>query len=200
MTNIYQIQSQRILLRQWQAQDYPKFAKMCADPEVMEFFPELLSEDDSNLLADKFASQIAERGWGFWVAEHIEDGKFLGLVGLGQASDLPIDDAIEVGWRLAREHWGSGFATEAALASLCFAFETLALKETIAITAATNVRSQQVMERLGMKNNNENFQHPRVAEDSSLREHVLYKVDRQTFLKFTEESHPSFKVEIQSKR
>jgi RimJ/RimL family protein N-acetyltransferase len=178
---IHRLESPRLLLRQWQAEDFSAFATMNADPEVMEFFPDILTRSESDAAVQRYQSHIAEFGWGFWACEHRANKKFIGVVGLNPMNDLPIGDGIEVGWRLSKDHWGKAYATEAGLASLEFAFNTLGLQEVVSITSLTNRRSQRVMEKLGMVNSNRNFMHPRVAEDSELREHVLYSMSRKQF-------------------
>lgn len=91
--------------------------------------------------------------------------------------DLPCAPAVEVGWRLARQYWGCGYATEAASAAVVFAFETLGLEEVVSMTSTINERSRRVMERLGMRRDPaDDFVHPRVAEGSPLRQHVLYRI------------------------
>lgn len=183
MTKIYTLQSSRAVLRQWRPEDYPHFARMNADEEVMRYFPKLLSRDESDALCDKFSGLIDQKGWGFWVAERRSDSAFLGLVGLNLVDDLPLPDCIEVGWRLDRPHWGNGYATECAQAALHFAFSVLQQGSVAAFTAVSNTPSRKVMERLGMRDRDENFLHPRVSTDSALREHVHYLIEREDFYK-----------------
>lgn len=154
---------------------------MNADADVMRFFPSPLSRQESDALADKFANQINDRGWGFWVAERKSDNTFIGLVGLAMADDLPVPNCIEVGWRLDKPYWGNGFATESATAALHFAFSVLNQDRVAAFTAAINSRSRNVMTRLGMIDREQNFPHPRVPKESKLREHVYYEIDRARF-------------------
>lgn len=162
---------------------------MNADPEVMRYFPKLLPREESDKLTKKFENLIAEKGWGFWVAERKSDNAFIGLVGLNQADDLPVMSCVEVGWRLASAYWGKGYATETARASLHFAFTKLQQDRIAAFTAAGNIPSQKVMCRLGMENRQENFLHPRVPESSGLKEHVYYEISRASFYKnFSENS------------
>ena len=98
---------------------------MNADPDVMRYFPSLLSRKESGALTKKLDNLIAQKGWGFWVAQRKSDNAFIGLVGLNQADDLPVANCMEVGWRLAKAYWGKGYATEAATAALYFAFSIL---------------------------------------------------------------------------
>lgn len=177
------LETPRLLLRQWRDADYAPFAALNADPAVMEFFPEPLERSASDALAHRCRALIEERGWGVWAVELKSEGHFIGSTGLHvPAADLPCSPCVEVGWRLARAAWGKGYATEAASAALRFGFTVVALPEIVAFTALGNVRSQAVMERLGMRRDQNTFQHPAVPEASQLREHCLYRITRQEWL------------------
>jgi RimJ/RimL family protein N-acetyltransferase len=181
MEKIFQLRTSRLLLRQWQQEDLPAFAQLNADAEVMRYFPEPLSADDSNALATKLAAQINERGWGLWAVEISQSNQFIGFVGLGKNADTPRGEVIEVGWRLARDSWGKGYATEGAKAALVYAFQMLKVNEVYSLTSVINQRSRAVMSRLGMTDTGENFDHPKVPQESPLREHVLYKIGAENF-------------------
>lgn len=147
-----------------------------ADPEVMEFFPAPLSRAASDAMADRCRQLIHERGWGFWAVEERQTGDFVGLTGLHTPdSKLPFTPCVEVGWRLAKHHWHKGYATEAAAAALHLAFNQLQLTEVVSFTAALNVRSQAVMQRLSMKFAGP-FEHPALPPQHPLRPHVLYTI------------------------
>lgn len=171
------LRTSRLLLRQWQDVDYAPFARINADPQVMQFMLGCLDEKASNASADKFRQLIEEHGWGMWAVEHQATATFIGFVGLYQTrAAVPCLPCVEIGWRLASEHWGKGYATEAARAVLHFGFTTLQLPEIVAFTAVINQRSQAVMERLGMQRDCHTFQHPSVPVGHSLREHCLYRL------------------------
>ena len=173
------IETERLYLRQWQASDFAPFAEMNANPEVMEYFPKLLTTSMSNTIAKKCQSLIDDNGWGFWAVSLKETDAFIGMVGLNHAyADMPFSPAVEIAWRLHNDYWGQGYATEAARASLDFAFVELEIEEVVAFTAVINKRSQLVMERLGMTNTQENFYHPMINPNHRLAEHVLYKITR----------------------
>jgi RimJ/RimL family protein N-acetyltransferase len=171
--------SERLWLRQWRASDLEPFARLNADPVAMEFFPTLLSRAESDAMVQRLTSEIREQGWGRWAVELLESGQFIGFVGLcNTPSDLPIAPCVEVGWRIDRSYWGHGYATEAARAALAVAFHDLKLKEIVSFTAVLNRRSRAVMERLGMIESPETFEHPRVPIDSPLRTHCLYRLSQ----------------------
>ncbi len=177
------IETPRLKLRQWQESDYAPFATMNADPVVMEFFPRLLSHEQSDAWVEKMRVAIADRGWGFWAMEIKASGDFAGFVGLNEPGDaIPCSPCVEAGWRLDKAFWGKGYATEAGTTALDFAFNTLQLHEVVSFTAVLNLKSQAVMQRLGMTNTGENFEHPLVPEGDRLREHVLYKITRSDWV------------------
>ncbi|MBL1379393.1 GNAT family N-acetyltransferase [Zobellella iuensis] len=171
------LHTQRLRLRQWRPEDRAPFAALNADPEAMRYFPAPLSRAQSDALADRIEGLIAERGWGFWALECRQSRAFLGFTGLHvPAAELPCSPCVEIGWRLAREHWGWGYASEAASACLAFGFEQLGLGEIVSFTALDNLRSRAVMERLGMVAGAATFEHPAVPLGSPLREHCLYRL------------------------
>ncbi|HEY4346024.1 MAG TPA: GNAT family N-acetyltransferase [Gaiellaceae bacterium] len=173
-----ELNTERLLLRQWKASDLEPFAELNADPETMRYFPAPLTRAESDALVDRASAQIHERGWGIWAVEVRSTGDFIGFVGL----DVPrfeahFTPAVEIGWRLLRADWGHGYATEAARASLAFGFDELRLDEIVAMTVVANDRSRRVMERLGMTHDpGDDFEHPLLEEASPLRRHVLYRL------------------------
>jgi RimJ/RimL family protein N-acetyltransferase len=170
----------RLWLRQWRASDREPFARLNADPVVMEFMTACLSRTESDAFVRKAAAEIAHQGWGLWAVESRVSGAFVGFVGLRAPSfEAPFTPCVEIGWRLERASWGQGFATEAGLECLRFAFETVALPEVVSFTVYPNVRSRAVMDRLGMARVADgDFDHPRIPAGHRLRRHVLYKLRR----------------------
>lgn len=170
-----ELRTTRLLLRQWVPNDEPIFCQMGKDPEVMRYFPSLVSEESSLGTISRFRSDIEEYGWGLWAVEH--QSEFIGFTGLSvprfEARFMP---AVEIGWRLKPSAWGNGFATEAADACLEFGFRTLGLEEIVSFTAESNLPSRRVMARIGMTHDpRDDFDHPSLPEDSPLRRHVLYR-------------------------
>lgn len=173
------IETQRLILRQWKEQDFPLFAKMNGSPTVMKYFENTLSQNKSDELANRIKNLIAERGWGLWALEEKTTGHFMGFVGLNDAPEtLLCSPAVEIGWRLSDAFWGKGYASEAALEILDFAFNSLKLEKVVSFTATINTPSIKVMERIGMQNTKQNFQHPGV-KGNRLKEHVLYQITAQ---------------------
>lgn len=172
------LRTERLLLRAWRPEDRAPFAAMNADPRVMEFYPRTLTREESDALADRIEGHFARYGFGMWAVEVPGVAPFIGLVGIAHVPyEAPFTPAVELGWRLAPEHWGRGYATEAARESARCAFEALGLPSLVAFTVLANVRSQRVMQRLGMtRDPADDFDHPRLPEGHRLRRHVLYRL------------------------
>jgi RimJ/RimL family protein N-acetyltransferase len=178
-----ELRTSRLVLRRWRDDDRELFAALNADPVVMEHFPARLGRAESDAFVDRIQSGLEERGWGLWAVEVPGAAAFVGFVGLNPATfDAPFTPAVEVGWRLAREHWGNGYATEGARAALDFGFGTLALDEIVSFTTHGNARSRRVMERLGMRRDPaDDFDNPNVPSGDPLRPHVLYRLERSSW-------------------
>lgn len=174
-----ELSTERLALRQWRESDLKPFAALNGDPEVMRHFPSTLPREQSDAFARDISWTLEEQGWGLWAVEVVDGPRFIGFVGLNEPRfDTHFTPAIEVGWRLGREHWGHGYATEAARASVAFGFETLGLEEIVAMVAPANTPSRRVAEKLGMaRDPADDFDHPRVPA-GPLRRHVLYRLAR----------------------
>jgi RimJ/RimL family protein N-acetyltransferase len=176
--------TERLILRQWRDSDREPFRRMNADAAVMEFMPKRLTADESDVLAERIQKRLVERGFGLFAAELRKTGSFIGFIGLSApAFEAHFTPCVEIGWRLAREFWGSGYATEGAVAVLRLAFMSLELSEVVSFTAALNARSRRVMERLGMRRSTkDDFDHPLLSAADPLRPHVLYRLARVDWL------------------
>jgi len=172
----------RLKLRQWRDADLAPFAALNADPEVMRYFPSTLAQEQSDEFAGYVYETIERQGWGLWAVEVTDGPPFIGFVGLNRVSfEEHFTPAVEVGWRLDRPFWGNGYATEAAAAAVTFGLEQLHLEEIVSFTSTLNEPSIRVMRRLGMRHDAAgDFDHPRVAEGSPLRRHVLYRLANHT--------------------
>jgi RimJ/RimL family protein N-acetyltransferase len=176
-----ELRTRRLLLRPWRPADREPYARLCADPVVMRHFPAVQDRATSDAQVDRFAAQVDQHGWGQWALERLDTGDFIGFTGLNPVpDDLPAAGGVEVGWRLARPHWGQGFAPEAAAAALDIAFGTppegLGLAEVVSFTSETNAASRRVMEKLGLHHDaTRDFDHPRTPGWSG-RRHVLYAI------------------------
>ena len=173
-----ELRTERLLLRRWRPGDREPFARMNADPVVMQHFVGTLSREDSDAFAGRIEKQFEERGFGLWAVEVPGVAPFVGFVGLSVPSfEAHFMPAVEVGWRLDRPYWGRGYATEAARASLADGFERVGLTEIVSFTTPINLPSIAVMERLGMtRDPNDDFDHPGVPKGHPIRRHVLYRI------------------------
>jgi RimJ/RimL family protein N-acetyltransferase len=174
------VETERLLLRGWSDADPEPFADMNADPEVMRYMTGRLDRADSDALAARIVEDWAANGFGLWAVERRSDGRFIGFAGLWRPRfEAPFMPAVEVGWRLARDAWGFGYATEGGRASVRYGFEEVGLDEIVSFTAVHNARSRRVMERLGMtRDPADDFDHPRIEPGHPLRRHVLYRLSR----------------------
>jgi RimJ/RimL family protein N-acetyltransferase len=181
MPTMPSLSTSRLLLRPWRDDDLPAFAALNADPRVMEFFPKPLAAAESDELASRIRENCDSRGFGLWAVEISCGAPFIGYVGLNiPRFEAHFTPCIEIGWRLALEQWGNGYATEAARAAVRFGFEQLGLNEIVSFTVPENIRSRRVMERLGMTHDPaDDFDHPVLPPGDRLRRHVLYRLLRQ---------------------
>ena len=173
-----ELRTERLVLRRWRDADREPFAALNADPEVMELFVRPLARDESDDMVDRIEATFDRDGYGLWAVEGLADGRFAGFVGLWPTPpELPFSPAVEVGWRLARHAWGAGLATEGARAALADGFGRLGLDEVVSMTSVLNVRSQRVMEKLGMtRDPADDFEMPSVPVGHPIRNHVLYRL------------------------
>jgi RimJ/RimL family protein N-acetyltransferase len=177
-----QLQTERLVLRRWRSEDHAPFAAMNADPRVMEFFPALLTREESDAMIGRIEARFERSGYGLWAVEVVGVAPFAGYVGLSApAFEAKFTPCVEVGWRLATGHWGHGYATEAARAALAYGFDVVGLPEIVSFTVPDNVRSRRVMEKLGMSHDpRDDFDHPTLPASHRLRRHVLYRLARTT--------------------
>jgi RimJ/RimL family protein N-acetyltransferase len=177
------VRTDRLLMRRWRDSDREPFAELNGDPETLVFFPSTLDRAESDALVDRIEAHFDEHGFGLWALEVSETGQFVGFTGLSpMRSGVPGAGGMEVGWRLARSAWHSGYATEAARAALSVAFEGAGLDEIWSMTAVLNTPSQAVMRRIGMTEV-ARFDHPNVPAVHSVRPHVTYHLNRADWVR-----------------
>jgi len=172
----------RLFLRRWQDADLVPFRAINADPRVMEFFPSMLTAEESDQAVVRIEQHFDRHGFSLYAAELIETQTFIGFIGISiPMFDAPFMPAVEIGWRLAYDYWGRGLATEGARAVVHHAFETLRIPSLVSFTVPANLRSRRVMENIGMVHDPAgDFDHPRVSEGHPLRRHVLYRLQAQS--------------------
>ena len=172
------LSTKRLLLRRWTEEDRVRLAVIHSDHEVMRYRFASLSREQSDAMMDEVEACFDQNNFGLWAVERQRDGRLLGWTGLAVSDfDAPFCPAIDIGWTLAREAWGYGYATEAARASLDYAFGDLQLSEVVAHTTSLNEPSQAVMRRLGMIHDpNDDFDAPWYPIGHPLGRFVLYRI------------------------
>lgn len=178
------VNTDRLCLRRWRPSDRAPFAALNADPRVMEYFPATMAREASDALVTRIEDHFAQHGFGLWAVDIPNVVPFAGFIGLAiPRFTAHFTPCVEIGWRLAAEHWGHGYATEGARAVLTFGFETLGLREIVSFTVPANRRSRRVMERIGMSHNPvDDFDHPALPDGHPLQRHVLYRCARPALL------------------
>ena len=174
--------SERLLMRPWRAGDRVPFAALNADPRVMATIGNVLTREESDAFADRIAGHVDTQGWGLWALEIPGQAEFIGYAGLSRPRfEAAFTPCVEVGWRLAFNHWGHGYATEAGRVAMGFGFTVLDLPEIVSFTTVTNQRSRNVMERIGLTYDpSADFDHPMLGPDHPLLRHVLYRKRKLT--------------------
>lgn len=188
-----ELRTRRTLLRAWKDSDLPAWCAMNADTEVRRYFPTVSTEEEALAEAGRIRAALAQRGWGCWALEIPGVLPFAGFVGLiVPAWNAPFLPAVEIGWRLPREAWSQGYASEAARAAAEFALGHLEQQEIVAITTPANLPSRRVMERIGMRHDPAgDFDHPRVAAGHPMQRHVLYRLDPASLRRSAEALRPA---------
>ena len=172
------IETERLWLRPWRQEDVAPFHAMGQDAEVMRYLGPLVTHKEAKAAHDRMVACQSEHGMCFWAVERQADGAFIGFCGL-KPGKPPIEGEVEIGWRLARDAWGQGYAREAAAASLAWGWANLHAPAVAAVTVLANVRSWGLMERLGMRRfPDQDFDHPDLPPGDPLRRHILYRIAR----------------------
>lgn len=181
MTKEYIFKSKRLGFRNWLTIDVEIMDEINSDEEVMEFFPSIKSKQETSEFIERMQNQLQEKGFCYYAVDKLETSEFIGFIGLSeQTFTSDFTPAIDIGWRLKRDEWNKGYATEGAKRCLDYAFSQLKLEKVIAITPIVNLKSEQVMKKIGMKKV-KNFNHPTLADDERLRECSLYEINSYEF-------------------
>ncbi|WNQ12731.1 GNAT family N-acetyltransferase [Paenibacillus aurantius] len=172
------IETPRLRLRGWEEADLEPFCRLNADETVMRYFPKTLSTEETKAFYQSVVAEINECGFGFYAVEVKESKEFIGFIGFSRATfAADFTPCVEIGWRLKKEAWGKGYATEGAGACLPYGFKQLGFTDVYSFTADVNHPSKNVMAKIGMKFI-KTFHHPRVEKSSPLSKHVLFHIDQ----------------------
>ena len=173
------IETDRLILRPWRADDHPSFAAINADPRVAEWLGGARTPAETTAMIARIEAHVAEHGYGFWAAERKADARLVGMIGLKFHQQSPPGPCVEMGWRLAYDCWGKGLATEGARAALAWGLAHIDVAEILAFTATVNRASRAVMERIGMvRDPARDFDHPDLPAGHPLRPHVIFAARR----------------------
>ena len=177
---ILEIETPRLYLRRWEQADLDTFAAMNAEKEVMRYYPETFSRERTEETYRIVQAEFAENNFGLYAAEEKSSGSFMGYIGFHHANlDTGFCPCVEIGWRLAKQFWNNGYATEGARACLAHGFSNLGFSEVYSFTAVANTPSQNVMRKIGMQFY-EHFEHPGIPAGHPLRPHVCYVIRKET--------------------
>ena len=179
------LETDRLILRSWRESDLAPMLAINQDPKVCEYFPEIGNRDSTLVLIDRIIKHDEEHGYSLYAVEVKATNEMIGFIGLMTPSfEAHFTPAIEIGWRLSSNHWNKGYATEGAKAVLRHAFTELNLDGVVSFTAVNNLASRRVMEKIGLKHNSkDDFDHPKLVEDSPLKRHVLYRLSKKDWMK-----------------
>ena len=175
------IETERLLLRTWKDEDAEAYYQINQDPKVIEFLlgPMTMAEVEKFITA---ANQcFSDNKYTLWAVEEKTTKAFIGFVGLWAPEwEAHFTPCVEIGWRLGSQHWGKGYAAEAAKSVLNHGFKTIGLDEIVSFTASKNIRSIRVMEKIGMTRDYDgDFLYPKLPADHPLAQHVLYRIPPQ---------------------
>jgi ribosomal-protein-alanine N-acetyltransferase len=173
--------SARLGFRNWKEEDKIPFAKMNADKNVMEYFPNILTINESNSFVDRLDKHFKDNGFTFFAVDELETNNFIGFIGIiNTGFESYFTPCVEIGWRLQKESWNKGFATEGAKRCLKYGFKKLDFKEIYSITPLDNSNSENVMVKIGMKKQG-TFEHPLLEDDHWLKTELLYKISKSDY-------------------
>ena len=167
----------RLKLRNWQAEDLPRWIEMNSDPVTLKYFVRTDTKEESELSFERFKNNLELHEFGLWAVEEKETGNFMGFIGLSEKfiERVSFTPCIEIGWRLDKEFWGRGYATEGALEVLRFAQEELKIDQIYSYTARINTPSINVMKKIGLIERPElDFDHPKIDAGLPIRNHVVF--------------------------
>jgi RimJ/RimL family protein N-acetyltransferase len=179
------IETDRLILRTWQPSDLAPMNDINKDPEVMKYFPALGTLEETNVHIQKIVDHYEKHGFSLYAVALKTTGLMIGFVGLMIPSfEAHFTPSVEIGWRLASQYWNKGYATEAAMAVLDYAFNVLGLKELVSFTVVGNIASRRVMEKIGLHHDvKDDFYHPKLSRDHPLCRHVLYRISKLGYAK-----------------
>ncbi len=175
-STLYLYTSARLGFRNWSASDIDWLADLCSHPQVMQYFPRVLSRQESLATLQRLMALSEEHGYTYYAVEELQSKSPIGFIGIAYQDYLEeIPPWNDIGWRLHPDHWGMGLATEGAQATLDYASQVLQMTEVLAVAPIINKASIQVMKKIGMTKV-KTFNHPKLDDCSKIEECVMYKI------------------------
>ncbi len=172
--------SARLGFRNWEERDIKPMSAINADKDVMEFFPDIQDETVTANALQRMNQLYAQKGYCFFAVDLLETGDLIGFIGFNdQVNEADFTPCVEIGWRLKKEVWNKGLASEGALTCLDYAFTQLGLTKIYAITPKINLRSERIMQKAGLRKE-KNFHFVLLKDSPHLEECVLYSIQRPT--------------------
>ena len=174
----YLFTSERLGFRNWKHEDLVEFSKLNSDEEVMEHFPNTLSEKEVKELIKKLNNHFTKNGFTYYATELLATTEFIGMIGLAyQEYHTAFTPAVDIGWRLKKSAWGKGYATEGAKRCLQYAFQELGISKIISVCTIKNQKSENVMKKIGMTKVGI-FNHPNLANFPAYQKHFCYEITK----------------------
>lgn len=176
----YLFTSDRLGFRNWTSADIEKMAEINANPQVMEFFPKIQTYTQTSAFVERMQQMFADTGFCYFAVEKLEDAELIGFIGLAeQKFEAAFTPCVDIGWRLHPDAWYKGYATEGAKTCLKYAFRVLKLDKVYAMAPVINVKSIEVMKKIGMRQNSFFENHPYLLNDERLKKCVLYEISNE---------------------
>ena len=178
----YLFTSERLGFRNWNDSDIEKMSAINDDPEVMEFFPALVTRNQTSDFITRMKTMFEEKKYCYFAVDELASGNFCGFIGLcDQNFEASFTPCTDIGWRLDKKFWNKGYATEGAKRCLDYGFREINLTNVKATAPVINVKSIKVMDKIGMKQQLF-FNHPRLKGNARLESCVLYEIGPNEFL------------------
>ena len=169
---MWKLESERLYARAWKESDLDNYAELCRDQDVMRFFPSVYNRHEAKASMDKMVVCFAAKGYAYLPCFTKEKDEFVGFVGI-MDQEMDGKKFVDIGWRLTREHWGKGYATEMAKCFLEFGFSEKNLDSIYSIAPLVNLPSISVMNKIGMNLDYE-FDHPLLTDTPELQRCAMY--------------------------
>lgn len=174
--NKYLFTSERLGFRNWQEADMEPMSALNADPDVMEYFPAVKSNEETAQFINRMQNLFEEKGFCYFAVDRLDNQSFIGFIGFGwQTWEAPFNPSVDIGWRLSSSNWGNGFATEGATRCLKYGFENLGFEKVNSIASIVNIKSTNVMQKIGMQQVM-NFEHSLLLDFPQIKDCVLFSI------------------------